>query len=580
MSVHSRGRSLRRQSIGVDGPRGVAAHIQSGASVALRCYWSNMLRAPANDVATATSLAIGKSSGLAVFSSPVASRCVEIAYVSNLYEGTMAERELALMKKLVEVGACTDIMAFLRDALELAIAVAGATSAYIELYDDSKRSSPPLLKLSHACYPKEEVDIHQTISTGVVAFTLDAGETVVTADASRDERFLKNASVRGKQAIICAPIGPPAMGVVYLQKVMQGPFSDDDVKLVEVTAGLLALLADRLLFKLREAQRTDATKDVRKRLKSDALIGRSRAVAFMLEEVDAVAETDVGVLLTGESGTGKTQLARVIHQSSARSNGPFIEINCANLAETLEVELFGAIGGRYTGVPKDVDGKIKAAEGGTVFLDEVTELKPQFQSKLLTFLESKTYCPMGGTTTVDANVRIIAATNVDPPTAVAEGKLRQDLYHRLNRFSIRVPSLAERREDIAELAVHLCQRVVERERLRHVRLGPRILSAFEHADWSENNVRQLENEVTVAALRANREGALVIELRHWARATSTGGTNSERPSYQEKKRAYEKRLIDEALKEAKENVSEAARVLDMSRQNLHLLIKQHWPDGR
>src|SRR6185503_5405365 len=194
---------------------------------------------------------------------------------------------------------------------------------------------------------------------------------------------------------------------------------------------------------------------LRRTLKASAIIGKSRALAGVLTQAAAAAPLDVTVLLTGPSGTGKTQLARVIHESSPRARGPFVELNCAALPEALlESELFGVLPGAHSTATRKIAGKVAAAEGGTLFLDEIGELKPAAQAKLLKLLESREYYPLGATHPVCADVRVIAATNLDIKAAVQRKDFREDLFYRLQVLPIRLPSLAERREDVALLAEH------------------------------------------------------------------------------------------------------------------------------
>ena len=170
-----------------------------------------------------------------------------------------------------------------------------------------------------------------------------------------------------------------------------------------------------------------------------------------------VSPLDVSILLTGESGTGKSQIARVVHENGPPRRHPFIEVNCAALPETLiESELFGAVAGGHSTATRSIPGKVAAAERGTLFLDEVSELTPASQGKLLQLLQSKQYFPLGASETRTADVRVIAATNTDLEAAVKRGRFREDLFYRLQVLPVRVPGLAERRDDIPELAHHFC----------------------------------------------------------------------------------------------------------------------------
>jgi transcriptional regulator with GAF, ATPase, and Fis domain len=225
----------------------------------------------------------------------------------------------------------------------------------------------------------------------------------------------------------------------------------------------------------------------------------------VLQQAALLAPLDVTVLLTGESGTGKTQLARVMHDSGPRAGKPFMELNCSALPETLiESELFGAFPGAHSAATRRIQGKIEAAEGGTLFLDEIGDLTPTAQGKLLQVLQSKQYFPLGATKSVRCDVRIIAATNVDLAAAVAAKRFREDLYYRLEVMPMRIPSLAERAEDIPALAAAFCAAAARRHGLGRLRLSEGAVRAAQAIEWP-GNVRQLEHSIEAAVIRAAGE---------------------------------------------------------------------------
>jgi Nif-specific regulatory protein len=341
------------------------------------------------------------------------------------------------------------------------------------------------------------------------------GRTVSTAAAFLDPRFLGRESVRSKriEAVLCAPVGGDApIGVVYLQgRPEPGPFGAEAQALVETFARHLAPRVDRLLARRRAREQADPTRPWREKLRADGVIGRSRALAEVLKQAALVAPLDVSVLLTGESGTGKSQLARVIHDNGARAPHPFVTVNCAALPESLiESELFGALPGAHSTATRRIDGKVAAAERGTLFLDEVGELSPAAQAKLLHLLHAREYYPLGGTKPIKADIRVITATNADLQQAVSEKRFREDLFFRLHVLPIRVPTLAERREDIRELVLVLAAQACERNRLAQVLPSPNALRAAETAEWP-GNVRELDHAVEAAIIRAAGEGATHFE---------------------------------------------------------------------
>ena len=279
------------------------------------------------------------------------------------------------------------------------------------------------------------------------------------------------------------------------------------------------------------------------------------------------------VLLTGESGTGKSLFARLIHENSARRSGAFVELNCAAVPEPLlESELFGALAGSHSTALRPMKGKVAAAEHGTLLLDEVAELPIGAQAKLLQLLQSHTYYPLGSSKPVVADMRLIAASNADLQAAVAAKKFRDDLFYRLNVMAIRVPLLGERRDDIPELAEHFCAQAIERHHLPHVRLSPGARRALQAAEWP-GHVRQLEHVVEVATIRAAGEGALQVEVRHlFPDAAGAGEERASPRTFQDATRQFQAKLVRDALEDSSWNVVDAARRLDIARSHLYNLI--------
>ena len=498
------------------------------------------------------------------------------------------ERERDLYLRLLNLGLRDDPASFLEEALELVTRVIGAHQGYLEIDPSAGTSEAPRWWAVHGFSDAEINAVREVISRGIIAQALATGETIVTASALGDERFESRMSVRGAriEAVLCAPIGGTSpIGVIYLQRRIQpGPFSEEDRRKAEMFARHVAPYADRLLARSSLAPRNDPTQPYRERLRLDAFIGRSAAVAAVLREVALVAPLDIDVLLTGGSGTGKSQMARIIHENSMRAAQPFVELNCAAMPESLiESELFGAVQGAHSTAVRRIDGKLAAAQGGTLLLDEVAELSPSAQAKLLQLLQSRVYYPLGSTRAVRADLRIVAATNVDLGTAVADGKFREDLLYRLNVLPIRMPSLAERRDDIADLARHFCATACERHRLPGVTISEQLAEALSASEWP-GNIRQLSHAIEAAAIRAAGAGILRIERAHVFPPTAVSARpGSEvaappadpgaRPTFQEATRRFQAQLIRETLEETGWNIVEASRRLEVARSHLYALIR-------
>lgn len=296
---------------------------------------------------------------------------------------------------------------------------------------------------------------------------------------------------------------------------------------------------------------------------SDEVVGQSPALLGLLEEARQVAPSLATVMITGESGTGKGLLARWLHRHSNRAAQRLVTINCGAIPENLlESELFGYESGAFTGATAKKEGRFDLAAGGTLFLDEVTEMSPALQVKLLRVLQDGEYERVGGTRTLQTDVRIIAGTNRDPEQAMAEGRLRMDLFYRLNVIRLHVPPLRERREDILLLVRHLLVRHSKRNNKEIHGITPEALSMLERYHWP-GNVRELENAVERAVVLCRSDVLGPLDLPASVRAAA-GSEDNLSFAVGTPLRDVERRMIEATLKACGGDRSRAASLLGIA----------------
>jgi two-component system nitrogen regulation response regulator NtrX len=341
---------------------------------------------------------------------------------------------------------------------------------------------------------------------------------------------------------------------------------------------------DRILVTLRNALQHLDLHEENARLKETIqsryeIVGRSYAVRAVIDKIDRVAKTPARVLITGENGTGKELVARALHQQSTRNSGPFVEVNCAAIpGELIESELFGHMKGSFTGAVADRAGKFEQAHQGTIFLDEVGDMSLAAQAKVLRVLQDGVVTRIGGSKAVEVDVRVLAATNKNLESEIADGRFREDLFYRLNVVPIHIPPLRERREDIPLLVAHFVAVLTGREGIAPRTVTPDAVERLVHLEWP-GNVRELRNTIErllilSAGPRITADDVVRLVGRRDPEQAGLGSL-LECKTFEEFKHAAERAFLLAKLREYDWNVSETARALDMPRSNLYKKIERY-----
>lgn len=341
-----------------------------------------------------------------------------------------------------------------------------------------------------------------------------------------------------------------------------------------------------LLISIEKALRWKAMLDENQLLKEEiaqqynyrGIIGKSKQVKVILDTIKQISDTDVNILITGESGTGKDLVAKAIHYSGIRKDEPFIAVNCSSLPDNLlESELFGYRKGAFTGAYKNKDGLFKVADKGSIFLDEIGDMPVGLQSKILKVLDSGEYIPLGSTQTEKTNARIISATNKNINEMIEKKIFREDLFYRLNVINIHIPPLRERIEDIKLLIDHFIEKYALKLNKNIESISAQSLDTMLSYPWP-GNVRELENVIEGScALTQDR----IIDIKNLPDSLFKFNSSKNyaimpvnRP-LKETMEFYEKQYINELIKFCNGNISKASKIADIARQNMHVKLKQY-----
>ena len=418
--------------------------------------------------------------------------------------------------------------------------------------------------------PEHVVPVSQAVLKKVV--TERSGMLVTGAGHAASAKSAPGSPENHATSLLCVPmiVGERVSGVIYLDaKVPTVQFDSNHLRVLQAIAHIAALALENLDHweKLRQ-ENLSLRAEIG--IKHD-IVGGGPQIRKVFDFIRKVAPADSTVLIQGESGTGKELVARAIHSNSPRADRPFIAINSAAIAATLlESELFGHEKGAFTGAVAQKKGKVELAEGGSLFLDEISELAPELQAKLLRVLQEREFERVGGTRSIPLDIRLIAATNKSLAQAMDANQFRKDLFYRLNVVAVTLPPLRDRREDIPELAEHFLRKARAKCQALARSISPEAMACLTQYEWP-GNIRELENAIERAAVLGTNE---LIQPDDLPEGVVEGGeVSGESANYYAALKEFKKQLIQQALQKANGSYVDAAKLLGLHPNSLLRLMR-------
>jgi Nif-specific regulatory protein len=512
--------------------------------------------------------AVSKSSDVRIEETKVISgSTVQIRFDHAIY---LMGRDLsALMKVSTTINSIRGLDDLLERLLELLFEVVPAQRGAILLVNEGSFETSLVFGLDRAHGKDRSV----TVSRTIVQQVLRDGVALLANDGVSEWTQATDSLIStGAHSVMCVPLKllDRKLGVLYLDTTLpRDQFNNDHLKLVAAISGIAAVA-------IENARQFEWLETENERLLSDVniehnMVGESAAMQRVYHFISKVAPTDATVLISGESGTGKELAARAIHRNSKRAQKSFMAVNCAALNESLlESELFGHEKGSFTGALAQKKGRLEIADGGTIFLDEIGELTPPLQVKLLRVLQEREFERVGGTVTIKVDLRVIAATNKNLEEAIEAGEFRQDLYYRLNVVSLEMPPLRDRREDIMLLANYFADKYGSRCNRKLKGFSPEARSCLVSYDWP-GNVRELENAIERAVVLGTTDQILAEDLPE--ALLERESTAAAPTSYHVAVAQTKKHLIMNAINEAEGSFTDAAKLLGVHPNYLQRLVR-------
>jgi Nif-specific regulatory protein len=511
--------------------------------------------------------ATSKSSDVRIDEAHVVSgSTVQIRFDDAIYQMT---RDLsALMKISTEINSIRGLDNLLERLLDLLFEVVPAERGAILLTDESSFETSLVFGLDRVYGKDAAVNVSRTI----VQQVLRDGVALLANDAPSESGLVTDSLIEARtHSVMCVPLilFDRKLGVIYLDStVTRDHFNREHLQLVTAIAGIAAVA-------IENARQFEWLETENERLRTDVniehnMVGESAAMQRVYHFISKVAPTEATVLISGESGTGKELAARALHRNSKRAQKPFMAVNCAALNESLlESELFGHEKGSFTGAFAQKKGRLEIADGGTVFLDEIGELTPPLQVKLLRVLQEREFERVGGTVTINVDLRVIAATNKNLEEAIEMGQFREDLYYRLNVVSLELPALRERREDIMLLANYFANKFGTRSNQKLKGFTEEARARLTSHDWP-GNVRELENAIERAVVLGTTDLILAEDLPEVLLERDVNVLNLN--SYHGAVAQAKKQIILSAIEQTSGNFTDAAKLLGVHPNYLQRLV--------
>jgi Nif-specific regulatory protein len=496
-------------------------------------------------------------------------------------------RELSTLMELTPVVSASAGLAEVVEKLASRLGLAYATLTLLD-----RESGQFHIEEAHGLPSDSKEKTRYRPGEGIIGQVIETGQPILVPSVRSEPRFLHRALDRRRLegrdfSYICVPIkvGDEVIGTLSAERHVGDEIPiEQDARVLTIISSMVALSVRQRQQALEERQRlAEENARLRSRLQNrkrpERLVGNDKRMLDLYDQIAQVGESDTTVLIRGESGTGKELVAQALHAASARRHRSFIKVNCAALPESiLESELFGHERGAFTGAVTTRKGRFELADGGTIFLDEVGDFSPATQVKLLRVLQEREFERLGGTRSLQVDIRVLAATNRDLEALVRAGLFREDLYYRLNVFELTLAPLRERRSDILMLANHFVEKYSEKTSKNVRRISTPAIDMLMAYHWP-GNVRELENCIERAVVMTTDDVIRAHHLPPTLQTAEASGT-AHAGTLQSALDSLERELLVDALKQHRGNRAAAARALGISERIMGLRVDKHGIDAR